>query len=143
VDGNELRPHDGASFLAPCSVNVNIGACRDVYHRSPYAGSAFDVQAICVYPFFWNEPWGPRYRGGWGVYHCRDVTIVLVCVGDRMGLLKVGEWLRKCIWIFPWFVGMRSLVGGVVLRGGIGKRGYPVEDIKVSALAQDMNALAG
>ena len=35
VNGNEIRPNDGASFLAPCGVNVNSGACRDVHHRNP------------------------------------------------------------------------------------------------------------
>jgi len=69
--------------------------------------------------------------------------MVHVRVVECMGLLKVGEWLSECVCIFPGFAGMRSLVGGVVFRGvGIGTRECLEEDIKVSALAQYMNALA-
>ena len=52
--------------------------------------------------------------------------------------------MRECVCIFLGLSKMRSLVGGVVFRGGgIGKRECPVEDIKVRALVQDMYALAG
>ena len=80
----------------------------------------------------------------WSVRPCRVVNIVRVRVGECMGLLEVGEWLREYVCIFSGFAGMRSLVGGIVLRGGsIGKRECPLEDIKVSAFAWDINALAG